>query len=88
MKKHRIQWVSIKCDVDGKLLVFIRRDNTDIAIAPGYRPSGASEGRILKIAEELTGRYQISLQFGKVIQKLDMLIMLNLPRRHEVLESS
>ena len=86
MKKHQIQWVSIKCDIDGKLLVFIQRDDT--RIAPGYRPSKASEGRILKMAEELAGRYQISLQFGKVIQKLDMLIMLNLPRRHEVLESS
>ena len=88
MNTHQVQWVAIKSDVDGGLLVFIRRDITDVVHAPAYRPSGASEGRIPKIAEELAGRYQISLQFGKVIQKLDMLILLNLPRKHEVLESS
>lgn len=88
MKTHQVQWVSIKSDTDGELLVFIRRANVDLDIAPAYRPSKASEGRILKIAEELVGRYQVSFQFGRLVNKLNMLIMLNLPRKHEVLECS
>ena len=91
-KTRQVQWMSIKSDTDGALLVFIRRDFVHLRVTglptPAYIPSPASEKRVLKVAEDLAGKYEISLHFSKLVGKLNMLILLNLPRKHEVLESS
>ena len=83
MKANGIRWVSIKPDFEGDFVISIMRRNR--AIAVWYEPSLSSIERMLKIAEDLIGRFTVDLRFNDLSQSFNMLIMLNLPRTSQVI---
>ena len=81
MKINRVRWVSIKSDWDGEFCVAIQRGEFNInRPCPGYRPTAASARRVRRLAEQLSGKYQVALGFGELTKRLNIQIMLNLPR--------
>ena len=80
MSANPIRWVLIMQDYDGKPLATIARESTmSNGFPAAYEMTRSSQRCLLAQIEKQAGNRQISLNFGSLTGKLDLILHMNLP---------